>query len=449
LFALSPQGALLWNKPGFNTRGGYGGIDIVFSSSGQYYFTTNASGAVLPAGGLFAYHGKTQRWNKAGIGQPRLHIEDGLVVGDGNPVHPGLIAYDSAGNERWRALTEGTSPIQAQTSLEAAPDGAVYVGTLTYATGRHLTALNPDGSLRWQYFGNGIMSVPVLNPANTLVVIGGYNPGAPGWVDAVRTNGDLAWRLDLPADNGAHVWAMATPRFSADGRTVYVGMTGNNYAPDIYSYFYAIDSGEAVEPVNADEPPTADEPSVAVAALGGFATILGGSDATGTLTLAAAAPAGGLTVSLTSTNSAVSIPATIKVPEGATKAKFPIVTSIVAGKQTGQIVATSGASSVSRNVTVRPIGVKSIVLTPSKVRGGSESVATITLEAPAAPGDITVKVSSSKAAAAPASATLVIRAGALTATTVVKTSAVSADLVITIKATANGLSKNAKLTLTP
>jgi hypothetical protein len=89
--------------------------------------------------------------------------------------------------------------------------------------------------------------------------------------------------------------------------------------------------------------------------------------------------------------------------------KFPIVTSVVASRQTGQITATSG-SSMSRSVTVRPIGVKSVALTPSAVRGGGESVATITLEAPAAPGDITVKVSSSKAAAVPIAATLVIPA---------------------------------------
>ncbi len=58
--------------------------------------------------------------------------------------------------------------------------------------------------------------------------------------------------------------------------------------------------------------------------------VTGGSSATGTVSLSAAAPAGGLAVALWSSNTAVaSVPGSVVVPAGATSAAFPITTSRV------------------------------------------------------------------------------------------------------------------------
>src|SRR5438477_9127998 len=57
--------------------------------------------------------------------------------------------------------------------------------------------------------------------------------------------------------------------------------------------------------------------------------VVGGSGATGTVTLSAAAPKGGAVVSLSSASGAVSVPASVAVPQSATAASFSITTSAV------------------------------------------------------------------------------------------------------------------------
>ena len=54
-FVLSPAGTLISHLPGFNTRNGYGGIEVVFGPVNHWYFTTNAAGAITNAGSLFAF----------------------------------------------------------------------------------------------------------------------------------------------------------------------------------------------------------------------------------------------------------------------------------------------------------------------------------------------------------------------------------------------------------
>src|SRR5207248_8155363 len=55
------------------------------------------------------------------------------------------------------------------------------------------------------------------------------------------------------------------------------------------------------------------------------ATLTGGANSTGTVTLSAAAPAGGAVVALTSNNlNAATVPASVTVAAGATTAKFTV-----------------------------------------------------------------------------------------------------------------------------
>lgn len=70
-----------------------------------------------------------------------------------------------------------------------------------------------------------------------------------------------------------------------------------------------------------------------------------------TATLTAAAPSGGSTVTLTSSNSAVVVPASVTVPAGATSTGFSAVISAVASNQTATLTAASGG--VSKNVALQ------------------------------------------------------------------------------------------------
>ena len=76
---------------------------------------------------------------------------------------------------------------------------------------------------------------------------------------------------------------------------------------------------------------------------------------TGTVYLTGPAPAGGVTVSLSSTIPAATTPASVLIPAGATKsAAFTVTTSSVGAAQSGQIKATLGSKTVGRGLSVMP-----------------------------------------------------------------------------------------------
>ncbi|PYQ71049.1 MAG: hypothetical protein DMG01_26400 [Acidobacteria bacterium] len=96
--------------------------------------------------------------------------------------------------------------------------------------------------------------------------------------------------------------------------------------------------------------PDAAPPPPPAATLSAFSvsptSVVGGASATGTVTLASAAPAGGTVVSLSSNQpGAASVPASVTVTAGATKATFPITTFASAGT-TVQLAATLGSTTL-------------------------------------------------------------------------------------------------------
>ena len=80
----------------------------------------------------------------------------------------------------------------------------------------------------------------------------------------------------------------------------------------------------------------------------------GCENTTGNVYLTGPAPAGGLTVNLSTTSLAgVTVPASVFIPAGTTVSpNFSVTTTPVVTKQVGTVNATLGASTVSRNLTV-------------------------------------------------------------------------------------------------
>ncbi|MGE5852436.1 MAG: hypothetical protein ACM35E_04775, partial [Deltaproteobacteria bacterium] len=74
-------------------------------------------------------------------------------------------------------------------------------------------------------------------------------------------------------------------------------------------------------------------------------SITGGQNATGTVTLTATAPSGGVVVTLSSANSAASVPSSVVIPATSLSANFTITTTAVTATTVGNIAATyAGAS---------------------------------------------------------------------------------------------------------
>jgi len=98
------------------------------------------------------------------------------------------------------------------------------------------------------------------------------------------------------------------------------------------------------------------KPAVATAALGAVSAspnpVTGGQAATGTVTLTAAAPSGGALVALRSASSAFTVPASVRVPQGATSATFAIATKVSATSASGTLSATYAGVTRTRTLTV-------------------------------------------------------------------------------------------------
>ena len=83
------------------------------------------------------------------------------------------------------------------------------------------------------------------------------------------------------------------------------------------------------------------------------ATVAGGSNSTGTITLNAPAPASGTVVSLESSNTNIAtVPASVTVASGQTSATFTVTTKTVTATQTAVITARAGVESKAANLTV-------------------------------------------------------------------------------------------------
>lgn len=135
-------------------------------------------------------------------------------------------------------------------------------------------------------------------------------------------------------------------------------------------------------------------------------SVVGGTSLTGTVTLQSAAPSGGATVRLISSDTRYArVPATVFIPAGATEASFTVTTSAVAAA-TRVVIETGtdndGYRAPQAWLTVAPPGtptppasLASLTLATASVVAGGSSTATLTLTSPAPAGGATVWVNGS------------------------------------------------------
>jgi len=172
-----------------------------------------------------------------------------------------------------------------------------------------------------------------------------------------------------------------------------------------------------------------------------------------TVTLNAAAPVGGVSVSLMSSNPAVgAAPASVTVAAGATVSPdFAITTNAVASSTPVTISATLGSATANATLTVAPAVLYGISLSPSSTKGGAATLNNaVSLAGNAPPGGATVILSSSNPAVAalPGSVTIAPNQ-AVSAAFTITTSAVTQATAVTITASFGGVKKTAQLIVNP
>lgn len=178
-------------------------------------------------------------------------------------------------------------------------------------------------------------------------------------------------------------------------------------------------------------------------------SVIGGTSTAGTITLTGPAAAGGFAVSLSSSNAAATVPATVTIPAGQSRADFTIATTAVSVQTQATLTASAGGRSVTATLTILPVPtLVSVVVNPTSVTGGAWVNGTVTLSTPAPSGGVTVALGSDQDAA-PVPASVTVFGGSTTGSFSISTRPVAAVVAATITATYNGASQSATLTVNP
>jgi probable HAF family extracellular repeat protein len=174
-------------------------------------------------------------------------------------------------------------------------------------------------------------------------------------------------------------------------------------------------------------------------------SVWSGQSSTLTVTLGTAAPAGGLTFALSTSNPAAATftTPTLTIAEGQTTGTAVVTSSAVNTSTQVTVSAVIGTTPHNINLTVVPIRVTALDFAPLSVKGGSTAIGTITLAAPA-PADLTVALASGDPSVT-VPATVTVPAGSSTATFTAQTHAVSVSATVTLSATCNGVVKHGAL----
>jgi hypothetical protein len=180
------------------------------------------------------------------------------------------------------------------------------------------------------------------------------------------------------------------------------------------------------------------------------ASVIGGQSATGVVNLTGPAPTNGAVVRLTSANSAASIPSSVTIASGASAASFPVTTVSVSATTFGNMSASYAGVTKTASLTVQPApspALSSLTVNPSRVNGGATATGAVTLTAPAPVGGIMIPLASSAPTKARTPVAVAVNAGAPEATFAITTARVSKTTTVTIRASYNGVTKSAALTI--
>ncbi len=169
-----------------------------------------------------------------------------------------------------------------------------------------------------------------------------------------------------------------------------------------------------------------------------------------TIALTAPAPAGGLKVTLSETLAAATVATTVTVPEGATSKVFYVKTQRVYAEETGTVSATLAGTTLTQGLTLHPIGMFWVRLTPYATHGGTPVEMTAKLDCKIVGEPVLIEFTSSDPSVAGTTVSSILATEGMWYVPVsVYTNPVSTTKRVVLTATANGYSKSRTQTVWP
>jgi len=346
-------------------------------------------------------------------------------------------AFGSATGIRWYEVRNpNASPVLFQTGLYG-PDGAAHTATYRWLGSMAIDRL---GNIGLGFFASSVSTHPGVR-------FTGRVPGDPA---GVMSQGE-AHLIDGTG-------SLTDPQRSADEFGTDSSLVVDPVDDCTFWYageYFAVDGlNNWHTRIGSFQLPGCGSMAVALSSLGASPSVVqGGQPATGTVSLTAAAPAGGATVTLSSNNAAASVPASVTVPAGQLNAAFTVTTSVVASSTAITLSASYQGATATAALTVSPSApapaLSALTLGAASVTGGSSVSGTVTLTAAAPSGGTVVTLSSSNTAVATVPASATVAAGATSAGFTIATSSVTASVSVTVTASSGGVTRSAALTVNP
>lgn len=436
----SPAGAQQWARYAFY------GYD--YEESSAYDLALDGSGNVLVTGFLYkpsepgVRDYMTVKYSPAGSQLWLRAFESGgvdeaydVAVDSGGNVFvggtSGIVKYNASGTQQW------VSPFDGTAHALIAVDGAVYAaGSFSGPTGTDLKAARYDGATGarpWSTalnLGGTEQGFALRLVGSSLYVAG--SAGANALVAGFDRDTGAANGSDIY--DGGHADVAYSIAYTGTSDFWVAGTSGNGVDDDLLLMEYTRLAGLALQSLTVSPSSFAGACKTSV----------------GKVTLSAPAPAGGAVVTLSTSNPAATVPASVTVPAGATTTQFTVTGTAVSSPQNGGVTATYKEVSKSAVLTVRPIGVAGLTVSPNPVTGPAMAQGKVTLECPAGAGGVVVTLTTSNGQVAkPAVPSLRVPAGSTTASFAVLTSDVSVESSANLRATAAGTAKSVKVTVSP
>src|SRR5262249_54419889 len=142
------------------------------------------------------------------------------------------------------------------------------------------------------------------------------------------------------------------------------------------------------------------------------------------------------------------VPATITVPGNHAWTDFQFMLGQVTVPTPVTITATLNGVSVADHLTVLPMALRSVQVSPAAVSSGTSAIIWANLQGPAPAGGLALNVSSNSPAAS-VPATITVPAGAWSMSIPVTTSIVTQPTAATITVSGNGVSQQVTMTVAP
>jgi hypothetical protein len=364
----------------------------------------------------------------------------------GNAGSTGTVTLAAAASAGGAVVTLTSSNINVAT-VPASVTVTAGATTGTFAIATKPVATQTAVTITATYSGAVKTTTLVVNPAGALAALA-LNP--PAVAGGAGSTGTVTLNIAAPA-GGATVTLVSSNTNAATvpaSVTLAAGATTGTFTvtTKAVTTATAVTITATYSGANKAATLTVNPPTGLAALTLNPATVTGGAGSTGTMTLAAAAPAGGVVVALTSSNTnAATVPASVTVAAGATTATFAITSKTVTTATVVTITATYNGAAKAATLTVNPPGaLAGLAMNPATMIFGSSSTGTVTLTSAAPAGGATVALSSSDWVDFYLPASVTVPAGATFAQFTVTTAIGKSTTTIT--ASYNGVNKTATLT---